>query len=141
MSDEVKILYRYIDGWILDDMEYVRPYLRQYTVIKETECGWWFMIPYSSKKKWVSKSGRKRFAYPTRELALNSYIIRKRRQIAHGEWTVKKAKRFLDVATEMQDGKSDLCTWCAGDGMMWRDDFTKSCRFCNGTGKKLEEVE
>lgn len=43
------------------------------------------------------KTAYRKFAYPTREEALNSYKIRKRRQIQHCERTQKRAQKMLDL--------------------------------------------
>jgi len=60
--------------------------LDKFKMVKETPCGWW-IEPKSDfwnmrgKKRWVSKTARKRFAYPTKEEALVNFKARKRRQI------------------------------------------------------------
>lgn len=62
----------------------IRVALSEFVMIKETPKGYW--IAYKeinpSEKKWVSKKARKRFAYPTKEQALQSFICRKNRQIS-----------------------------------------------------------
>lgn len=66
--------------------------LRVLYLVKETPKGWWisdekdYLLKAEKealviKKRWISKTSRKRFAYPTREEALNSYKARKKRQI------------------------------------------------------------
>lgn len=42
----------------------------------------------------------RRWAYPTEEHALRSYLRRKRMQAAHGTQTVKRASAGIDAATE-----------------------------------------
>lgn len=77
-------LYRYVN------MDYgIGPKisLDSYLVIKETPCGYWIpkwsLISYieGDPKRWVSKTSRKRFAYPTAEEAMINFKARKKRQI------------------------------------------------------------
>lgn len=98
-------LYRYSSRWKISfwrDLETVDVWCDEYEVIKETRCGYW-IADYPQKDpdkaikdkwtwtKWVSKGGKKRYAYPTKEEALESFIIRKHRQVGH-------ARRHLDFA-------------------------------------------
>ena len=58
--------------------------LREYRLIKETPKGYWIGFEgFHSDvwKKWVSKTSRRRFAYPTNEEALENYIKRTQRRI------------------------------------------------------------
>ena len=80
-------LYRYTDHSYgeLDEFENVRCVevnlcLRIYTVVRETPCG--YHVQSYGEKRWVSKSSRKRLAYPTRDEAWISFKVRKRRQVA-----------------------------------------------------------
>ena len=50
-----------------------------YNAIKKTPKGYWLDV--DGDEKWVSDSARKRFAYPTKEEAFQSFIYRKKRQI------------------------------------------------------------
>lgn len=50
------------------------------------------------KIKYVSKTARARLAYPTRKEAMQSFIIRKYRQIGHKEKELEIAKRALTNA-------------------------------------------
>lgn len=63
---------------------------REYVLIKETPKGYWVgFCPYKPQydnwkyiwKKWIPKKAKKRFAYPTKEEALNNYILRTERRI------------------------------------------------------------
>ncbi len=73
------ILYRYDD--------YVGPenswtvQLVQFQVIRETRAC--YVIDYGPKGKYILRGTGKRFAYPTIELARQSFEIRKRRQLGH----------------------------------------------------------
>ena len=83
--------YRFTDPY---DMGKLIP--QTFELIKETKCGYW--IGYEWDKKWVSKTARKRFAYPTIEEAKESYLQRKYRQVAILEVKLKKAKTCLEMA-------------------------------------------
>lgn len=50
-------------------------------------------------KKFVLKNARKRYAYPTKELAKESFIIRKQKQIGHLKNQLKHAERALEAIT------------------------------------------
>lgn len=66
-----------------------------YDVIKETPKGYWIDI---WPKKWVSKNGKKRFAYPTQEEAKISFIKRRERQVTILSNQLKNAKLELEMA-------------------------------------------
>lgn len=98
------IFYRY------DQIEfYDRPGLRESTfqLIKETPCGHWIrsIFPFNTysalhEKRWVSKTARKRFAYPTREEALYNFIARKLRQISMLNYQLERAAQAWELAEE-----------------------------------------
>lgn len=56
--------------------------LTEYTMVRETPKGYWIDEDGWHKKYWVSKTGKKRQAYPTKEEAMNSFVIRTRRRRA-----------------------------------------------------------
>lgn len=57
-------------------------HLDEYKLVKETRLGYWIVSTWiSTDKHWVSKTARKRYAYPTVEEALCSFKCRKQRQI------------------------------------------------------------
>ena len=79
--------------------------LRVYNLIKETPCGYWIskyscdsIFLQSVRKRWVSKTSRKRFAYPTKEEAMINFKARKRRQIALLTGQLDQAKDALMIA-------------------------------------------
>ena len=90
--------YRYED---IQYDHYVSVNEYHYYLIKETPCGYW--ISYYRKghpfalddKKWVSKTARKRFAYPTRMEAQISFKARKNAQIRILSTQLKRAKNAL----------------------------------------------
>lgn len=67
-------LYRYkrIIGEDEDDTSVI---LLTYQVIKETKKGYWFNL-HGVKKKWTSKSAKRRYAHTTKIEALESFITR-----------------------------------------------------------------
>jgi hypothetical protein len=106
--------YRY------EDVEYEygpRIYERIFYLVRETPCGYWissnlhynekdeneWFFHISERKKWVSKTARKRFAYPDRESAMDNFRARKRRQIDILEYRLNRAKMALDAATDGQN--------------------------------------
>lgn len=77
--------------------------LNEYNLLKETPCGYW--IGYGSLssgkynwKKWVSKTTRKRFAYPTKKEALINYIKRTERRIGILDSHLTACKIGLELA-------------------------------------------
>lgn len=74
----------------------VRLELEEYEVVKQTQCGFW--IDWAFSKKWVSNAGKKRYAYPTKELALKSFRFRKERQISIHQKIIKRAIQALRLA-------------------------------------------
>jgi hypothetical protein len=114
--------YRYNDGAITE-IEYCPRYLilNSYEVLSETKCGVWIRYPerdrylyspmkYIQGKKfilersiWYKSTTNKRFAWPTKDEALVSYIARKEKQIAILENQLENAREFLAKAKEMQN--------------------------------------
>ena len=54
-------------------------------------------------KKWVSKTSRKRFAYPTKEEALENYIKRTEKRLKILEWQVEECKIGIMLAKAKKD--------------------------------------
>jgi hypothetical protein len=54
--------------------------LETYNLHRETPKGYWITQQYWIKNKWINKTSTKRFAYPTKEEALESFKKRKYRQ-------------------------------------------------------------
>ncbi len=78
------IYYREVDAF--DTRE--RPCISciEYRVVKETPKGVWIAPMWDTEgfhKKFVLAGQGRRYAYPTKELARASYIIRKKAQIQH----------------------------------------------------------
>lgn len=68
----------------------------EYNITKETNKGYWI-----DSGRWVSKTGRKRFAYPTIEEAVNSIIARKNKQLKILRDQIDIANSVLNLSQEM----------------------------------------
>jgi hypothetical protein len=66
-----------------------------YRVTKCTPKGVWVSLGYGVKEKFILNDARRRWAYPTKELALESFRIRKERQIMHSNDSIEKANIAL----------------------------------------------
>jgi len=78
--------------------------LRKYDLIKETPKGYWigfknnYGIKIGTWQKWISKTSRKRFAYPTEKEALNNFILRTERRIKILDRQLISCKIGLEIA-------------------------------------------
>jgi hypothetical protein len=108
-----QILYRYEDiktstGW--DDDNPCRDWkvsihLCKYPVQRVTRTGGWI---HSTGTRFVSATGRKRFAYPTEKEAWESFLIRKRRRVEYLASQLQYAKAAFELAqaeTEAHNAK------------------------------------
>lgn len=111
--------YRYTASRVVLSPD-ISVYAQTYHLLKETPCGYWIGLYSPCKahleedlknphywKKWVSKMGRKRYAYPTKRQALESFIIRKRRQIGHAENLKQFAESALHKAERLEAELAD----------------------------------
>lgn len=96
-------LYRYDESrGIYGD---VKIGLTTFPIIKVTKCGVWIRRwALAADKTFVLRDAHKRFAYPTKEEALTSFIARKSRQIRIVSNQLKVAEEALRLALEMQRG-------------------------------------
>ena len=81
-------LYRYHDTLYTTG---TKVHLYEYNVVAETPKGYWIGM-FGAKDKWVSKTCKKRFAYPTKDEAWDSFQARKTRQIEILEHQITRAK-------------------------------------------------
>lgn len=73
--------------------------LRTYFLVKETPKGFW--IGYNGiKEKWVSKTSKKRFAYPTKKEALNNFIKRSQKRVDILKWQLTTSEIGLELGRE-----------------------------------------
>ena len=80
--------------------------VHEYPVVAVTPRG--VHLSVWGQRKWVSASARKRFAYPTLELAKASFIARKKRQILLLSTQLVAAKRLLRMAEQGVDDSYEL---------------------------------
>jgi hypothetical protein len=95
----VERYYREVDGYYEGDKPTIS--LREFKVLSRTEKGAWITDLWDhdgTYKRFVLDGKGKRFAYPTKELARESYIIRKAREIGHCARQHDKAKKLLHIA-------------------------------------------
>ena len=82
--------------------------LDEYNLIKETPKGYWIGYGeygnpnvFQSLNKWVSKTSKKRYAYPTKEDALNNFIKRNERRIKILQRQLTCCQIAVDIAKSM----------------------------------------
>lgn len=94
-------LYRYVTSTTtIDRMSTIDVVLKEFTVVKSTRCGYWFYDGF--KRRFVLKSGKKRFAYPNKESALVNFLKRKKKRIEYLENDLISEKVALRIALYMQ---------------------------------------
>lgn len=93
--------YRYEHNRVDDSRVII--YFLEFILIKETKKGYWIKTrSISQPKKWVSKTAKKRFAYPTKKEALESFEARKRRQIVLLDWQKGGAYKALNEIRKLK---------------------------------------
>lgn len=102
--EAVSVLFRYTNTL---NLETLIVELNSYPIRKETTCGWWI---HNDKPKFVLKGTGKRFAYPTKEQAKESFLRRKQMQIAYAQQTIDLAKAAIARINSEQLG----CRWYDG---------------------------
>lgn len=99
---------------------------RRFVVVRESEHCFWIVTPsYEMVAKSAIQKGRvpkyakrvlkvssKRFAYPEKSAALNSYKIRKRWQISRAELATERAKTALEELKDRAEIEDELL--CSG---------------------------
>jgi hypothetical protein len=100
-------LYRYIDHCTVSEDPYGKlysnvhkPSILTYEILKTTPKGYW--IAYRGSEKWISNYSKKRFAYPTKEEALESFKYRKKRQIRILKSQLRVANESLIKSEEIK---------------------------------------
>ena len=104
-KEDLKYLYRYFDE-MSNEGEYlynacVRVRLERYRVDKVTPQGAW-IFDHNSRRRWVSTSTRKAYAFETQEKALESFLMRKRRQLNFKVQELSRVIAALDLVTSGQ---------------------------------------
>ncbi len=115
MSD---VFYREVNSRMSDDVLAIS--CIEYNVVKRTPRGAWiepkWVTDYNFEDlehrkmhwKFILDGVGRRFAYPTRELARESFIARKRKEIQHCGRQHDRAVRYLALAETMQYGTPSL---------------------------------
>ena len=79
-------------------------YMYKYDLLKKTPKGYWIGFKEFSCgltwKKWISKTAKKRYAYPTEKEALNAYILRSKRRVEILEDQTKNTKYGIYLAEQ-----------------------------------------
>lgn len=114
-KEGIKTFYRYEtvqyasssdhDG-ICYESSYIKLELRQLNLFKETQKGYW--IGYGSpvgsnwrgKSHWISKTSKKRFAYPTKEEALENFIKRTECRMKILSHQINVCRTSIDLAKQ-----------------------------------------
>lgn len=94
-------VYRYEPGhWQFNRRLPQEPYCYKYKVVKVTPCGVWVSMGWNDKK-WFSTNRPYglMWAYPTKELAMESYIARTNRRISIVAYQIHKAISDLEVVS------------------------------------------
>lgn len=122
MGEHMKF-YRYVD------VQYEmgpRIELRTFYMVRETPKGYWIhnsptfkegggtIYFVGDRKRWISKTSRKRYAYPTKKEALLAFKARKRRQIDILEYRANRAKLALSAACEDPEERKVWAPWLEG---------------------------
>jgi len=101
----MKKFYRY-DISLLSDQFSVNIKLSEFKEISETKMGYWIEnTRHGSGKMWISKTSRKRYAYPTLKEAKISFIRRTERRYAILNSQMVKCRMALENVDELVDKK------------------------------------
>lgn len=96
LTPKTMVLYRADGGSASNGNHYIRIF--GYDVTEETNCGYWISSGWNAKKwKWVSKTSRRRFAYPTKEEAVESFFLRQQHRIGWGLYHQKEGNAFSAI--------------------------------------------
>lgn len=123
-------LYRYEDALSHKSLECR---LIEFDVLRETEKGYWFVESWlnnkafetmaEKKKRWVSKDSRKRYCYPEKSKAWDSYIIRKYKQLGHLERQYEWAKKRVQYIENNPETPDESCIEMGFHGLVQFDDY------------------
>lgn len=85
--------------------------LEEYHLVRETAKGYWISygsyIGFHSSARWVSKTSRKRFAYPTKEEALHNFVKRTQKRIHILRRQLESSEQGLILATRLKTETDD----------------------------------
>jgi len=78
--------------------------LIEFETVKETTYGYWIRLkdsPYS-KQKFVLKQSKKRYAYPTKDEAFNSFRVRTYKSLEYAKRDVENATDFVKLIEDFE---------------------------------------
>ena len=92
------------DGFI--DLKSTFIELTEYEEVSKTPCGYWIKARYD-KKRFILKDSKKKYAYPSKKEAWNSFKIRTKKSVSHCELALKNSEKFLSIINthELIDGE------------------------------------
>lgn len=100
-------MYRYVDTIALLEEHYDdaiwsvhEPTCEVYRVVRLTPRGCWVSIGYGCGERFIKNDARRKFAYPTKAEAIDSYMLRKDWQLFHCKRAYLRAKALYDYAQE-----------------------------------------
>lgn len=133
MSEIGDVRYRY-SYYRFDEDEPVKVKVDEWYVAKVTDCGVWVTpVKYEADPKYPTRrysywkfvlerwnfgkaTPRKRWAYPDKLAAMDSFLWRKNRQLAHLERQLRDVKEAIPIAEAMErdmqmDAAKEIRTW------------------------------
>lgn len=93
--ESVRYPVRIDDELVLYGLSAPKLELREFLITARTPKGVWIGICHGNKRKWVSNTSRKRYAYPTKAEAIEAFKHRKLAFVRHAEAQLKRAKEDL----------------------------------------------
>lgn len=78
--------------------------LKTFFLVKETPKGYWILENgwFFARQRWVSKTSKKRYAYPTKEQALTNFIKRKERYLRILRYKITSTKAAIKQAKSIK---------------------------------------
>ena len=73
--------------------------LTEFETLRETDCGYWIQSKHD-KKRFVLKDSYKRYAYPTKEEAFNSFRIRTSKAYGYAVSNLNNAIEFINLVNK-----------------------------------------
>ena len=69
--------------------------LRELFIIRETACGFWIIDDKEARKRWVSSTGKKRFAHESQKEALEAFVHRSRHAMSYARTHYENAQGYF----------------------------------------------
>lgn len=88
--------------WVSSGRYKVEVILNEYHSVKETPKGHWITNPLKIYKTWISNTSKKRYAYPTKEEALNSFRIRNMKRLTYLKRDLGNVNEALRLAEQIE---------------------------------------